>query len=90
MSALAVVIVTELAREYDEAAGPRNRAHRDMVIADRKAVAEHQRFLSQAIVHIRRELGLPFDAKNYLAHMEQSSVTVVARVRELLDQLDDE
>lgn len=80
--------LTEVSRDHHRASGRKLRAERDMVVACRKAVAEHQRFLAQAIVHIRRELGLPLDEKDYLAHVEQSSVRSLARLKELVDSLD--
>ena len=79
-----------LAGEHSQASRREQRAHRDLLEAGMKAAAEHQRFLARANVHIRRELGLPLDAEDYLAHVQRSSDRVLARLTEAMDQFEGE
>lgn len=65
------------------------RAHRDLLSASWKALAEQTPLLGDAIVHLRHELDLPFDEKDYLDHSAQSSRRSLARLEELLDQIEE-
>ena len=80
--------LAELSREWIQTSKRQDEAQRDMVVAGIEAIAEHGRFLSQAIVHMRRELEIPLDEKEYLVHMDESSARHLARLNELLNQLD--
>jgi len=86
----AQVALTDLIPEHEEATKRRDLAHRNLIVECMKAVAEYDRFLAQANVHVRRELGLPLDTDDYLTHMKQTSDRVQARLKEVLDQFDAE
>ena len=77
-----------LHNEQEQAFGVKYRAHRELFLASIKANSECQRYLSELVVHVRRELGFPFDAENYLAHVEQTSDRGLAELQKMMDQLD--
>jgi len=82
--------MAELVGVCRQASDRQYQAHRDLVAASWQALAEQGPLLADAVVHLRRELDLPLDEKDYLDHSEQGSRRSLARLKELLDQLDNE
>jgi len=54
------------------------------------AMIEVQPPLARANVHVRRELGLPVNEEDYLAHVQADAYAPLARFREVMDQLESE
>jgi len=78
----------ELAARWHQASEDESRAHRELFLASMKAISEHQRYLSDVVVNVRRELDLPFDAEDYLAHIAQTSDRALEELQKMMDQLD--
>jgi len=83
-------MLLNLAREHDQAVRRQHHAHRRLVMDCMKAIVDYQRLLGEVNVHVRRELGLPLNEKDYLEHTSQTSDRVLAGLKTIIDQLDSE